>query len=88
MNDVKILKLKEYDHTLSANVVDSKYEDQGFVEILFEIKPFVMKKWTIFQKDRSKTEVFFNNLLLDNRLSPKLFDIESEDPRLIPFDVN
>ena len=47
-----------------------------------------MKKWTIFKTDKTKTEVFFDSLSLDRKLSPKLFDIESEDPRKIPFRIN
>jgi len=29
--------------------------------------------------------VFFNNLVLNKKLLPKLFDIEKEDPRKIPW---
>jgi len=85
MKGIKILKLIEKENRVSINVVDSNFENQGFVEILFEKKPFDMKKWTIFKNDNSKTEVFFNNLLLDKELLPRLFDIEKEDPRKIPW---
>ena len=40
-----------------------------------------MKKWTIFKSDGSKTEVLFNNLKLNEKIDPILFDIKSEDPR-------
>ena len=85
VNEIKILNLVESENTLSIDVVNSKFEDKGFINIIFEIRPFSMKKWTIFKNDRTKTEVFFDSLILDRKLSPKLFDIESEDPRKIPF---
>jgi outer membrane lipoprotein-sorting protein len=85
MRDIKILKLIEKENRVSIDVVDSNFKDQGFVEILFETNPFNMRKWTIFKNDDSKTEVFFNNLVLNKKLLPKLFDIEKEDPRKIPW---
>ncbi len=87
MSNISILKLKEKENMLSVELMDSKYKDQGFVEILFEVKPFMMKKWTIYKKDNTKTEVFFNNIFIDKKLSQKLFDIDSEDPRKIPFKI-
>ena len=44
-----------------------------------------MKKWEIDRLDNNKTEIMFNNLLLDNEIDYKLFDIEREDPRVIPW---
>ena len=44
-----------------------------------------MKKWEIDRPDNNKTEIMFNNLLLDNKIDLKLFDIEIEDPRVIPW---
>jgi len=85
MKGIRILKLIERENRISIDVVDSNFANQGFVEILFEKKPFDMKKWTIFKNDNSKTEVFFNNILLDKQLLPRLFDIEKEDPRKIPW---
>ncbi len=87
MNEIKIFNLVESENTLSIDVINSKFEDKGFVKIIFETTPFLMKKWTIFKKDRTKTEVFFDSLSLDGQLSQKLFDIESEDPRKIPFRI-
>ena len=45
----------------------------------------IMKKWAINRLDNSKTEIMFNNLLLNNQIDSKLFDIEREDPRIIPW---
>ncbi len=88
MNEIKIFNLVESENTLSIDVINSKFEDKGFIKIIFETNPFSMKKWTIFKTDKTKTEVFFDSLSLDRKLSPKLFDIESEDPRKIPFRIN
>lgn len=87
LNDIQILDLVEKENTLSISIASSKFKDKGFIKILFETKPFVMKKWTIFKTDKTKTEVFFDKLNLNNTLSPRLFDIESEDPRKIPFQI-
>ena len=85
---IKIIKLERNENTLTAHLIDSKFKDQGFIKILFELEPLKMKKWTILRKDNSKTEVFFDNLLFDNKISSKLYDIEKEDPRNIPFSIN
>ena len=53
--------------------------------ILLLKKPLIMKKWAINRLDNSKTEIMFNNLLLNNQIDSKLFDIEREDPRIIPW---
>ena len=87
MKNVKILKLVENENTLSAEISSTNFEDNGIIEILFEIKPFRMKKWTVFKIDQTKTEVFFDNLLLNRNLPSKLFNIELEDPRKIPFQI-
>ena len=47
MKDIKILNLKKENNMLTVDIIDSKFKDQGMVEILFETKPFIMKKWTI-----------------------------------------
>jgi len=87
MKKVKILKLVENENTLLITISNTNFKDQGVVEILFETKPFKMKKWTVFKTDRTKTEVFFDNLLLNQDLPSKLFNIELEDPRQIPFQL-
>ena len=51
------------------------------IKVTFERQPFVMKKWTIYKIDGSKTEIMFNNLLLNNKIDLILFDIDREDPR-------
>ena len=87
MNKVKILKLVENENTLLAEITSTNFEDKGIIEILFETKPFRMKKWTVFKTDQTKTEVFFDNLYLNKNLPSKLFNIELEDPRKIPFQI-
>ena len=88
LKNIEISNLLENDNIVSVNIKNTKFENYGFLEILFEIDPFIMKKWTLFKKDRTKTEVFFNNLFFENNLSPALFDISREDPRKMPFQIN
>ena len=87
MSKVKILKLVENESTLLAEISSTNFEDKGMIEILFETKPFRMKKWTVYKIDQTKTEVFFDNLHLNKHLPSKLFNIELEDPRKIPFQI-
>tara|TARA_Y100001954_G_C15743003_1_gene569506 strand:+ start:411 stop:1010 length:600 start_codon:yes stop_codon:yes gene_type:complete len=87
MKEVKILNLVEKENTLLVEISSDNFEDKGFVEILFETKPLKMKKWTVFKTDQTKTEVFFDNLFLNKSLPSRLFDIELEDPRKIPFQI-
>ena len=87
MKEVKILNLVEKENTLLAEISSTNFKDKGIIEILFETKPFSMKKWTVLKTDQTKTEVFFDNLLLNKSLPSRLFDIEFEDPRKIPFQI-
>ena len=87
MKKIKILNLIENENTLLAEISSTNFEEKGVIEILFETKPFKMKKWTVIRTDQTKTEVFFDNLLLDKSIPSKLFDIELEDPRKIPFKI-
>ena len=86
--DIKILKIIERDSTIIVNLINTKFKDKGFLEIKFEKSPLMMKKWTIFKTDKTKTEVFFDNLTFDIKNNKKLYDIELEDPRKIPFKIN
>ena len=72
---------------LSVSLRDSKLKDKGVVEILFELRPLIMKKWTLYNKDKSRTEVFFNNIFLNKELPNRLFDIKLADPRKIPYKI-
>ena len=85
--EIERLKLVENENTLLVEISSTNFEDQGIIEILFEIQPFRMKKWTVFKTDQTKTEVFFDNLHLNKSLPSKLFNIELEDPRKIPFQI-
>lgn len=86
-SEIEILKIIEKDNIITAKVINSKFKDKGFLELRFEKSPFVMKKWTVFKTDDTKTEVFFDRLTLDYKIKAKLFDIELEDPRQIPFKI-
>ena len=88
LKNIKIFNLQEDENVVSVKIKNTEFNNHGFVEIMFEKKPFIMKKWTLFKNDKTKTEVFFDNLYFDNKLSPTLFDISREDPRKIPFQIN
>jgi len=87
LEKVKILNLVENENTLLVEISSTNFQDKGVIEILFETKPLRMKKWTVFKPDQTKTEVFFDNLFLDKNLPSRLFNIELEDPRKIPFQI-
>tara|TARA_B100000886_G_scaffold259852_1_gene184728 strand:+ start:485 stop:1084 length:600 start_codon:yes stop_codon:yes gene_type:complete len=87
LKKVKILNLVENENTLLVEISSTNFQDNGVIEILFETKPLRMKKWTVFKTDQTKTEVFFDNLFLDKNLPSRLFNIELEDPRKIPFQI-
>ena len=59
-----------------------KKKNDEVIQITFEKQPLIMKKWSIDGLNETKTEIMFNNLLLDNQIDSKLFDIEREDPRI------
>ena len=59
MNKVKILKLVENENTLLAEISSTNFEDKGIIEILFETKPFRMKKWTVYKTDQTKNRSIF-----------------------------
>tara|TARA_Y100001954_G_scaffold204180_1_gene225388 strand:+ start:635 stop:1234 length:600 start_codon:yes stop_codon:yes gene_type:complete len=87
LKKVKVLNLVENENTLIVKISSTNFEDKGIIEILFETKPLRMKKWTVLKTDQTKTEVFFDNLFFDKNLPSRLFDIELEDPRKIPFQI-
>lgn len=77
---VKFSKIKELDNQIRVQLNKKDSDSQGFVEIIFESNPFLMKKWTIYN-NQQKTEVLLNNLQLNTSYDSKLFNIEKEDPR-------
>ena len=85
LNDIHLLKSKNLENRIEITFSTDKRKDNEKIHITFEKKPFIMKKWSINRLDNNKTEIMFNNLLLDNQIDPKLFDIEREDPRIIPW---
>ena len=54
LKGIQIIKIKEGENMLSVSLRDSKLKDKGVVEILFELRPFIMKKWTLYNKDKSR----------------------------------
>ena len=77
---VKFSRIKELDNQIRVQLNKKDSDSLGFVEIIFESNPFLMKKWTIYN-NQQKTEVLLNNLQLNTSYDSKLFNIEKEDPK-------
>ncbi len=78
---INIEKLLKKENFIKLKLTEKGFEDRGYIELIFEDEPFQMKKWTIFKKDKSKTEILLNNLQLNINLKSDKFDISKEDPR-------
>ena len=85
LNNIHLLKSKNLENRIEITFRTNKKKEDEKIHITFEKKPLIMKKWEIDRLDNNKTEIMFNNLLLDNEIDMKLFDIEREDPRVIPW---
>ena len=76
-----VISLKEGENKIQIKLTEEKFSNKGFVEIIFEKRPFEMKKWTVFRSDNTKTEVLLSNLNFNDNISSANFDIQAEDPR-------
>ena len=85
LNNIHLLKSKNLENRIEITFRTNKKKEDEKIHITFEKQPLIMKKWEIDRLDNNKTEIMFNNLLLDNEIDMKLFDIEREDPRVIPW---
>ena len=85
LNNIHLVKSKDLENRIEITFKTNKKKDDEKINITFEKQPLIMKKWEIDRLDNNKTEIMFNNLLLDNEIDLKLFDIEREDPRFIPW---
>ena len=85
LNNIHLLKSENLENRIEITFSTNKKKDDEKIHITFEKQPLIMKKWEIDRLDNNKTEIMFNNLLLDNEIDLKLFDIEREDPRIIPW---
>ena len=85
LNNIHLLKSKNLENRIEITFSTNKNKDDEKIHITFEKQPLIMRKWKIDRQDNNKTEIMFNNLLLDNEIDLKLFDIEREDPRVVPW---
>ena len=81
LNAIHLLKSKNLENRIEITFTTNKKKNDEIIQITFEKQPLIMKKWSIDGLNETKTEIMFNNLLLDNKIDAKLFDIEKEDPR-------
>ena len=81
LDTIHLLKSKNLENRIEITFTTNKKKDDEIIQITFEKQPLIMKKWSIDGLNETKTEIMFNNLLLDNKIDAKLFDIEKEDPR-------
>ena len=82
LNAIHLLKSKNLENKIEITFTTNKKKKDEIIQITFEKQPLIMKKWSIDGLNETKTEIMFNNLLLDNQIDAKLFDIEREDPRV------
>ena len=82
LNAIHLLKSKNLENRIEITFTTNKKKNDEIIQITFEKQPLIMKKWSIDGLNETKTEIMFNNLLLDNQIDVKLFDIEREDPRI------
>ena len=82
LNAIHLLKSKNLENRIEITFTTNKKKNDEVIQITFEKQPLIMKKWSIDGLNETKTEIMFNNLLLDNQIDVKLFDIEREDPRI------
>ena len=82
LNAIHLLKSKNLENRIEITFTTNKKKNDEIIQITFEKQPLIMKKWSIDGINETKTEIMFNNLLLDNQIDVKLFDIEREDPRI------
>ena len=85
LKNIHLLKSKHLENRIEITFRTNKKNNDENIHVTFEKQPLIMKKWEIDRLDNNKTEIMFNNLLLDNEIDLKLFDIEREDPRVIPW---
>ncbi len=79
--DIEIISLYEKENQIKIRIRHKKRKDESFLEIVFEKKPFLMKKWTIYQNPTNKVEVLLNTLIINEKNFASSFDIDKEDPR-------
>ena len=82
LNAIHLLKSKNLENRIEITFTTNKKKNDEVIQITFEKQPLIMKKWSIDGINETRTEIMFNNLLLDNQIDVKLFDIEREDPRV------
>ena len=80
-DNIKVLNLKESENQIVIQLAEIKKESNGYVEVIFEKQPFIMKKWIVFRDKFTKTEILLNNLKLNEKVRLELFDIDNHDPR-------
>ncbi len=80
-NSLNLIKSVNLENYVEITFKTNEKRTSELIKVTFERQPFVMKKWTIYKIDGSKTEIMFNNLLLNNKIDLILFDIDREDPR-------
>ena len=80
-DNIKVLNLEESENQIVIQLAELKKESNGYVEVIFEKQPFIMKKWIVFRDKFTKTEILLNNLKLNEKVRLELFDIDNHDPR-------
>lgn len=80
-SSVKFLDLKEQENIISVKVKESSSGNDAILEIIFEKKPFRIVKWTVFNNNKTKTEIVLSKIKYDTPIKNSNFDLDLVDPR-------
>lgn len=71
----KIIKFKKKDNILIIQIINNLAKDIGQVKLVFEEKPFQLKKWVLYNKNGSVTSITLDDLYINRQIDKKEFEI-------------
>ena len=71
----KIVKFKKKDNTLIIQIINNLAKDIGRVKLVFEEKPFQLKKWVLYNKNGGATSTTLNDLYINEQIDKREFEI-------------
>ena len=83
LSDYEILKYIEKNNIIELEITVNNSEINNSLVLIFEDKPLKLRKWIIKGFNNSKTEMFLLDVIFNEEINNKIFEII--DPRKIPF---
>lgn len=71
----KIVKFKKKENTLIIQIINNLAKDIGRVKLVFEEKPFQLKKWVLYNKNGGATSTTLNDLYINEQIDKREFEI-------------